>query len=230
MGSSGIESIIYANSWEKISEIMAVLDIDAMSYECDCRFNSEVQGIISKGLKLELNLLRMRFRFLPAIFDPCNGECWKFREDIKQHLTRMNQDSQIPLDFRLATLVLFQAKYSGYFDNDVVVSMLESYVLSMCLLQKSKSYLKMLDVSIAALVVSISSLKERCKHYQDVTINKTRLLYQIIHLACGALTHLEGESQEKNYVFGMKVCQYYMLKRMDLFSKKHQEQSLSLVY
>ena len=165
------------------------------------------------------------------VTDASSDEAERLRKEMKKYLARLNASTEIPLDFRLKVLNLFE-KELELFDGEMTAAVLNAHKIGVELVQQAAksdpSYYKYLVEMVSnAIELAIKLLLQSLERYQTPAVIATRQFFDLARLGLHVAMVLKEKDKTVKQRLYKAVCNHEFLRSLDFFGKTVAQQQLT---
>jgi len=185
--------------------------------------------LLTDALLLPLNdIERQLKRFLTG---SSAGEAELLRKNMKKYLARLNASTQIPLDFRLKVLNLFE-KELELFDSEMTAAVLNAHKIGVELVQDAARtdpiyYRYLVEMVSNAIELAIKLLLQSLERYQAPAVITTRQFFDLARLGLHVALALEEKDNTSRQRLYKAICNHEFLRSLDFFGKTVAQQQMT---
>ena len=185
--------------------------------------------LLTDALLLPLNDIEKQLkRYLTG---PSAAEAEQLRKSMKKYLARLNASSEIPLDFRLKVLNIFE-KELALFDGEMTAAVLNAHKIGVELVQQAARadaayYRYLVELVSHAIELAIKLLLQSLERYQAPAVIATRQFFDLARLGLHVALALDEKDNTVKQRLYKAICNHEFLRSLDFFGKTVAQQQMT---
>lgn len=212
----------------------------------------KIMQSVSLELETDLRLHPLKLKLgksellTDALIRPCNDiekqlkqyvegvsadEAEQLRNNMKKYLGKLNASSQIPLDFRLKVLALFE-KELELFDNEMTAAVLNAHKIGVELVQQAARsdpayYGYLVDMVSNAIELANKLLLQSLEKYHSPAVITIRQFFDLARLGLSVAMVLDQKHEATRQRLYKAICNHEFLRSLDFFGKTKEQQQVT---